>query len=422
MKKRWLIPLCTLLIVVLIGGSVFALAEATDLSVELGEIFEGDFFTTGEAGKNEGTITGDFIAIAQNISSTGEIGGDFLALGNTVKVSGDVKGNIRAAAVDINISSIVDRNVSIFGTSVALAENSSIKRNAKIYGNTITASGEVLGDISLSGQDITLSGVYNGDVIINASGEGTRVQIEPGTVISGKLTYMGDSTYAVPSGVQVGDFEYVQTYTTSNDLKLPAFSAWSAIKTIITMLIYFLLGFILYKLFPKFFIQSGEYIQQKPLSAAAIGIATLGSLVAGCLLLILIMFLSFLIFNASVFFVSGLLLTLVFTITVFLADLPVALWLGIVLYKKKLSPPASLASGLAIITVVKLALQFMKGIAAVSTLAGILSFIVNAVIWLLGTGAILYSINQIRKAANRDAENDGDHFDNVDSAESSYYY
>jgi len=170
------------------------------------------------------------------------------------------------------------------------------------------------------------------------------------------------------------------------------------------MLVYYLFALLLYKLFPRFFLRSGDFIEAKPLSAAGIGIATLGTLVAGSLSLVLLLILAIILVKGSVFFFGLLLFIFVMVVTVLFADIPVSIWLGNVITSRKYSVAGRLAIGIGSITILKIVLNLLKTISLVAPVIGVVSFILNVAIWVFGTGAIIKIIFETGKAANLQAE------------------
>ena len=87
-----------------------------------------------------------------------------------------------------------------------------------------------------------------------------------------------------------------------------------------------------------------------------------------------------------------------------LATIPVSMWLGNIVSNGKSKAPGSLIKGLAIITFARLLLDYLKTLNSVSGIAGVVLFIINAAIWVFGTGAVIKTIFSVRKAANTQAE------------------
>lgn len=404
MKKFWVVFTCLLLSVVLLSGTVIAIAADENSVIKAGETVDGDFITGGVAVLNEGTILGDFIAAAQNLTNTGEVEGDLIAGASQISVNGRIGGSLRVAAADLKVNCTVERNATIFGSTLTVGEDTVIKRNAYYLGGIISASGRVMGNTSINAGNVTLGGIYEGDVKINNMTEGSTLNILPGTVIKGKLTYEGVTKYEVPSDVQVGSYSYIRIEPVNKTSVQPAFSLWSFIKRIFTLLVYYLFALLIYKIFPRFFVRSGDFIEARPLSSAGIGIATLGSLVAGSLALILLLILAVFIIKGSVVLFGSLVFLFVTVVTILFADIPVSMWLGNIITNRRLSVPARLAAGLATVSAIKIILELLKNLQGISTIARIILYIVNISIWILGTGALMKSVFEVSKSANRQAE------------------
>lgn len=405
MKKRLRVSVCIVLILILCMGTVAALAADQNPTVRTGEAYKGDLFATGDSAIIDGTVEGDILSMVQMLSSRGNVDGDILGFAYDLSIDGNVNGNVRVASNNATLSGTIERTLmAAAGSSLTIGPKAVIKRNAYLYGTIINASGTVQGKTDIYGVDVTLSGNYQGDVILHGMAEESSLKILPGTVINGKLTYKGVTEFSVPEGVQVGSYEFVKINPVSKEQIAPRFNMWNVVKEIITLVLYYLFALLLFKLFPRFFARSGDFIAAKPLTAAGIGIATLGSLIGGALLLILLLILTIFIFKGSVFFFGGLVFTFIATITIIFADIPVSLWLGNILVKRNLSVPARLAFGFITLSAAKFALDLLGNIHAISTLVGVVSFLLNAAIWIFGTGALLRVIFEVFKSANVQAE------------------
>ncbi|NLL66230.1 MAG: hypothetical protein GX236_00830 [Clostridiaceae bacterium] len=404
MKKRCMVLICSVLTIFILVGTAFAFAANENPIVSADQIRTGDFITGGNTVINDGLIMGDFIAGAQILKNSGEVGGDLIAASNEITIGGHVKGSVRTGSSIISISATIDRNAMIFASNIVISENAEIKRNAYLFGAAVTSSGTVLGDTSIFAGDITLGGTYEGNVKINGMQEGSTFRINPGTVIKGKLIYEGITKYEIPSDVQVGDYEFIKIEPMGKQENNQRLNLWNIIKRIVTLFVYYLFALLLYKLFPRFFARSGDFIEAKPLSAAGIGIATLGSLVAGSILLILLLVLAVFIIKGSVFLFGALLFAFVAAITILFADIPVSLWLGNIITNRRFGVAGRLAIGIGTIAVTKIVLDVLKGIALMAPIIGVISFIINIAIWIFGTGAIIKIIFETGKAANRQAD------------------
>jgi len=406
MKKGRILLICSVLAVFILSGTVFVFAANENPIIRFGEIHKGDFITGGNNVINDGTIQGDFIAGAQTLKNTGNVEGDLIAGSAEMDIDGHIMGSVRTGSNNARISAVIDRNAMVFASNVVIDKDAEIKRNAYLFGAAVSSYGKISGDTVIYGGDVTLGGTFEGNVKIKNMQENSVFRMNPGTVIKGKLIYEGVTRYEIPSDVHVGEYEFVPVEPAGKgDYNYNRISLWSIIKTIFTMLIYYLFALLLYKLFPRFFLRSGDFIEAKPLTAAGIGIATLGTLVAGSLLLILLLILTVIIIKGSVFFFGLLLFIFVTVVTILFADIPVSLWLGNAITGRKFSVPERLAVGIGTITVVKIVLNLLASVGpAAASVVGILSFVINVAIWIFGTGAIMKIVFETGRAANLQAE------------------
>jgi hypothetical protein len=404
MKKKILIAIIITILAVLASGAVLVFAADERLSVNPGETIEGDFITSGYSITNDGTIKGDMILFSQILSVNGQVGGDIIGYAMDMTLNGDVGGSVRVLGTNVNVSSRISRNAMIFGSITTLSESAVIMKNAYLLGGSLKCLGRVEGNTDVHCNDVTLGGTYNGDVYIHGMSQNSSFRILPGTVINGTLTYEGVTPFTPPGDVSVKDFRFVQINPASNPYA-KRFDLSDAVKLIITLSVYYLFALLLYKIFPRFFTRSGDFIAQKPLSSAGIGIAALGTFVGSLLLLLLLLLLTVFALKFAIFGFTGLLLFFVGIVTILFADIPVSLWLG-GLISRGSSVPARLAIGLALISAVKYALALMRDLLANGYPFGVLRFLLSAAIWLLGTGAIFNTILNIIRSANRKAEED----------------
>lgn len=403
MKKRHAGMMVVFLLIFLMIGMVMALAADESFTVSSGEIHDDDLLAGGYSVTNDGTVKGDLLAAAQTLTVRGAVEGDIIALASDVNCSGEVGGSLRLAGGNISISSRVARNLMLIGSNCMLGKDSVVKKNVYMLGDTIKSMGTVEGKSLVYGSDVTLGGVYNGDVNVHITDKDGRLSLLPGTVINGKLTYKGETEFYLPSDVQVQSYEFVKA-SPPDSVGVLRLDVMATIKKLATLTVYFLFALLLFRLFPKFFVRSGNYISQSPLAAAGVGLAALGTFVGGLLLLLILFLLLIAIMDFSVFGFTGLVFVCFGLFTLVFADIPVSLWLGDKLARKTGSVPAKLAAGFVVIQTAKLAFKLLSSLSSVGSIFGAFGFLINAAVWLLGTGAVLKTLFSMLKAANQQAE------------------
>ena len=164
--------------------------------------------------------------------------------------------------------------------------------------------------------------------------ENSSLNILEGTNISGKLVYRGEEKYQVPSNVNVAEYEFIEIQPQVSSESSVGKTVYSYIRKIFTLALYYLFALLLYKLFPRYFEKAGNFIAQKPASAAGIGIAAFGSMIGNYISSDTIISHS-IHFKGSVFMFAGLLFLFAAIVTFLFAEIPVSLWLGSRLIKDK---------------------------------------------------------------------------------------
>lgn len=396
--------ICMILILALCSGTLAVLAADENQIVGPGETHEGDlFYFGGYSFTNDGTVKGDILLASQSLISRGSVEGDIIGYAMDVNITGDIDGSIRIASTTANISSKVARNLMIFGNNVIISDQTIIGRNAYILGGSVKCLAFIKGNTDIYASNVILGGTYEGNVTLNNMGEGTTLDFTPGTVIKGKLIYKGLSRPIIPAGVEVGGVEFIALDPAIGQQK-PVFDFLTLFKKLVTILVYYLFALLLYKMFPRFFVRTGDFIAAKPLSAVGIGIATLGTLVGSVLLLIIIYLLTLVLLNISVVAFMGLVMAFFAAVITVFSSLPVSLWLGGRLTRQKGTVQGKVAIGLGIISLIRLALEYLAVVPSVGFIFGLLQFIFNLAIWLFGAGAILKVSYEMLKSANRQAE------------------
>lgn len=403
MRRRTPALASVIILILMMSGTVVSLATSYDPTVNSGVIYDDDFIAGGNSVTNDGTVKGDLLSISQRLNVRGPVEGDVIALAPDIYIGGDVGGSIRLAGTNVSVASRISRNAMIAASNLVLESSSTIQRNAYLYGGVVKSLGTVEGNTHIVGADISLGGTYNGDVNVQDLSENGSFSMLPGTVINGKLIYKGPADFYLPSYVQVQDYEFIKTSPPRQE-SARELDGMGIAKRIATLIVYYLFALLLYKLFPRFFVRSGKLISQKPIQVAGIGIATLGTFFGGLLLLLIIILLVIAILEFSVLGFTLLALLFFALVTVVFAGIPVSLWIGDLVIRNTDSVPAKLAIGLVIVSAVQLALGVMSSIPSVGAVFSVLGFLVNAAIWLLGTGAMLKTVFAMLKSANRQAE------------------
>lgn len=391
-----------IIILVLVTATFAACAAANTISVGRDDVIGDDVYTAGQTVRNDGVIKGDFISAAQNALNDGTVEGDFIGVSGEMDLAGRVLGDARCAGGNIVLSGIVGKNANVFGGNIDLQKTSQIGRNLLIAGSTVTIDGKVEGSSRVYGGRVTLKGEFMGDVEVSIdSGDSKAVKdliVEKDAVIHGKLIYRGMNEAVIQEGAKINgiQWEKLQPDHTRANEETPVRYLWKFVRTVLTALLYFVVGLLLYKLFPACFVRPGKYISEKPLNTIGAGLVAIIAVLAAIIVFIVLMLLSIALISPSVGLVFGCVTLLAYILLFYLSTIPVSVWLGsLILKDEKYSDIKKFGAGLAIITVGFFALGLLAKIPAVGIVFGLVSFILTFVFLILGVGALIYILRDL---------------------------
>jgi len=148
-------------------------------------LIDDDFYAFSDDIRIDGTITGDLSALGAQTTIKGNIGRSANLAGRYVDHNGSVGGALRFFGDRLTVSGRVGGSLLAFGRLVILNQGSVIERDVNIRAATAELGGSVLGNVHCTGGSISISGQIGGDVTL----EGDEITISPPAVIRGNLTY-----------------------------------------------------------------------------------------------------------------------------------------------------------------------------------------------------------------------------------------
>lgn len=176
-------------VVVALATSVAA-AGCGDITPEAGDRgaatrWGGDLIAAGRTLTISDSIPGDVMVAGAELTFSGVAGGDYLGAGGRQRIGGRVLGDARIAGGELLLTGEVANNATIAGGRIRLGEGSTIRGNAYLAGSNIRVEGTVSGSLRAAGEDVTLSGIMGGNVVVEAD----SLRVGPGARIQGDLRY-----------------------------------------------------------------------------------------------------------------------------------------------------------------------------------------------------------------------------------------
>jgi len=250
------------------------------------------------------SVPGDLIFAGRETLLRGTVGGDYLVAAGEQEIGGRVRGSVRAVGGEVHVKGVVDRNATVAGGNVSLDSAGVIEKNAYFAGGNVQITGTVRGGLAAAGGNVAINGVVGGDVQV----AGDELHIGPRAQIAGNLRYK-----VPPKNVRIDSAARISGTVTV----LPVESQWG-VERWLWMLGLLLIGVVVVALFPRFSAEAAEILSRRPIAAAIVGVGWF--------------FLAFLAIAFLWITVIGrplAVLTLVaYMLLLFLADIPVGVWLG----------------------------------------------------------------------------------------------
>jgi cytoskeletal protein CcmA (bactofilin family) len=349
------------------GGVTYTIAE--------GETHVGDLylFASSPRIRIAGTQQGDLYAFTQALEVSGTVTGDINAWGQDVNISGTVNDSVRIFAQSLTLSGTINGDLLAFCQKIRTTATTRITGDVKMGGAEVEIDGEIDGELEATGGEIKLNGRVGRDATLKAD----IVDISPEARIGGDLDYTSRKV------IDFGDETIVSgTIEFSPEKKRPPVTSRGAGRWVFCVLTALIVGLAALALFRRRTPEVVGTVATDSLRSAGVGF--LATIVVPVALLIACV----LIITIPLVLIAGLL----FALMIYVAKMPVAIWLGSAILGRLGRPKDSPYTALLVGVPVLYLLFAVPYIGTISWFAA--TFI--------GLGAILltaWSIRQARLAA-----------------------
>lgn len=298
-------------------------------TIRPGETHKGNVVRFAPSVAIEGSLDGDLYVTAQTVRISGVVTGDVFVAGGQVDVTGEIKQSFRAAAANVVVDGTVEGNVLVTGGSLILGSKSHVLGSVSAYTGQITHHGLIDGSLTFTGGTAILGGKVQEDAALTAD----AIEIEPGARIEGDIDYstrkpMDEELRAVAGGeVSYSESpveEKKEKKAAEHQLRPTTFGVgkWIAFFTAS-----FLFGCALLAVFGEHEPKVTLAIGTDALRCAGIGFVSILVTIAVTLSAILLITIPF----VFIYLVA-------YVVAVYLAKIPVAIWIGRFLLAKAHRP------------------------------------------------------------------------------------
>ena len=195
-----------------------------------------------------------------------------------------------------------------------MGSGSIIKGSVNAGASTIVIGGNIGRDFRGGADSITI----NGEIGRNVEVETGSLTFGPNANIGGNLTYTAESQIQIPEGVVAGEVVFKKAKQPVKPAKFDDMRRFSIVGKLFGLVSYFVVGALAVYLFRKPFSTASDIVGQKPW--ASLGIGFVGLVVIPIALLLVMI--------TVIGIPLAVILWAFYFIAIYMARLPVALWLG----------------------------------------------------------------------------------------------
>ena len=303
------------------------------VTVADGEVREGDLYAAGEAVRIHGRLAGDLGAAGQRVLVDGRVDGDLFAAARTVDLRGPIGDSTRVAAEQVTVSTTIDGDLIAGANRLRILEDAVIRGGVAAAASSLEIDGTVEEGLRAAAGELVLRGTVRGDANVIAD----RLDLAPDARIEGDLDYRTRIPLSPEAAARVaGAVRYEEPI--DEDDEDDGRAAWSFLFWTWQAGAALLAGMLAVALFRPL---------TQQLASAIAGETTLGALLGfGAFLIVPV--------GAAVVMMTlvglpiGIIAVLLFTVALYVAKLPIAVWAGDQLLARAGRPDASPYAAMAV--------------------------------------------------------------------------
>lgn len=194
MSKHILKGLIVFLLIILMMTFTAVIIFAFDVrsgdivTVNSGEVIDGDLYIAGKTIIIDSTINGDLIAAGRTIIVNGLVNGSIIAAGETVNINSEVTHAVRVMGRTLNISGTIGGDLLVAGEEFSMASTSEIGGDLLLGAGSAFIDGLIKGDINSGINSLTIASTASIQGKLNYISE-NEANIQPGAQIKGIINH-----------------------------------------------------------------------------------------------------------------------------------------------------------------------------------------------------------------------------------------
>lgn len=172
-----------------------------------GETHKGDLYLYSGTIRIGGVQDGDVTAFTESLTVTGEVTGDMYVMARTITIDGKVGDSARYFGSDVKVNGTIEGDLVVFGGDVTVAPKARVTGDVSAFAGHVLIDGTVDGSLKATGGSVAVGGKIAGDANIKSD----EVEIGPNARIGGDLSYTSRNRLDLEGkGIVAGDIDYME--------------------------------------------------------------------------------------------------------------------------------------------------------------------------------------------------------------------
>jgi len=189
--KRFIasIALCMIAAVPLFASASPVLRSGEAVSVDSGQMIDGDFYGAGGTVTLSGSILGDALVAGGSVTLNAPIEEDVAIAAGTVQIHAPVADDLRILGGEVTLGSVVEGDVVVFGGVLRILSTAEIHGDLIFFGGDVILDAPIDGSAFIMAESVRVNGFVGGDLELRGSREvtlGDRAEIQGDVVYASR--------------------------------------------------------------------------------------------------------------------------------------------------------------------------------------------------------------------------------------------
>lgn len=183
-----------------LAGAASETRSGGSVTIAPNEPIAGDLYVTAGSVDLQGPVSRDASIVAGNATIGGTIDGSVNLLAGRAQVPGTIGGSLRVAGGSVEISGAIEGDLIVAGGRVTVQGRSSVGGDLIVTGGSVEIVGRIGGDVRGSALNMSIGGDVRGRVDVETS----RFTVTRTARVSGAVTYTSAANGSISTAATIG--------------------------------------------------------------------------------------------------------------------------------------------------------------------------------------------------------------------------